>query len=125
MHSLELDKLNKCASTIKSDQQTFGIACTKTILEYEEIVIEHSTDIARLKADAGSSGVIVISNATLLTMETGKLETDLILDGVLVVCGSIVESASASGSVTIPDIATVFDVPGGMCWLLPLGGTWR
>ncbi|KAF9030036.1 hypothetical protein BDZ89DRAFT_1132675 [Hymenopellis radicata] len=73
LHSLEVSRLSKCSSTIKSDRDTFRIDCTKTILEYQEI-------------DAAlTSDVVVLVNATLLTMETGDLDKDLIFDAVMVI----------------------------------------
>ncbi|KAF9010988.1 hypothetical protein BDZ89DRAFT_1167612 [Hymenopellis radicata] len=113
LHSLEVSRLRKCSSTIKSDRDTFGIDCTKTILEYQEIIVEHSTDIARLKEDAAlTSDVVVLVNATLLTMETGDLDRDLISDAVMVIRGGVIDSVSAFGAVALPPGATVIDVQG-------------
>ncbi|KAG6903543.1 hypothetical protein DXG01_017036, partial [Tephrocybe rancida] len=52
LHSLEISKLKKCSSAIDEDPVNFGISCVKNQLRYQEVVVEHSTDIARLKRDA-------------------------------------------------------------------------
>ena len=81
--------------------------------------IEHLTDIARLKKQAKSvanenSDVVVIHNATLLTMATGHQDADLIRDGVLVVRGGVIESVSSVDSFTIPSGATLISANGGV-----------
>ncbi|KAJ7284597.1 hypothetical protein C8J57DRAFT_1289035, partial [Mycena rebaudengoi] len=120
LHSLEVSKLSKCASKIKHDTTTFGISCVKGLLEYQEIVVEHSTDIARLKRDSAAvqannanSDVFVIINATLLTMEKGDAERDLIHDGVLTIRGGVIERVGTSVNFVVPSGATIFDAQGG------------
>ncbi|KAJ7760592.1 hypothetical protein B0H16DRAFT_577921 [Mycena metata] len=120
LHSLEVSKLSKCASKIKQDTTHFGISCVKDLLEYQEIVVDYSTDIARLKHDAAGlnvqpnsdSDVFVIFNATILTMETGHPEADLIREGVLTIRGGVIESVGALGSF-IPSGVTAFNAQGG------------
>ncbi|KAJ7917481.1 hypothetical protein B0H13DRAFT_2231389 [Mycena leptocephala] len=118
LHSLEVSKLSKCASEIKHDTTHFGISCVKSLLEYQEVVVERSTDIARLKSDAAglnaqaNSDVFVIFNATILTMETGDPELDLIREGVLTVRGGIIESVGALGTL-VPSGVTAFNAQGG------------
>ncbi|KAF8881952.1 hypothetical protein CPB84DRAFT_1851423 [Gymnopilus junonius] len=119
LHSLELQKLHYCSSAIEKDHSTFGISCVKKLLDVQKIGdIKHSTDIARLKKQAKSlaeeiSDVVVIYNATLLTMSTGHEDTDLIRDGVLVVRGGVIESVGSVGSLTVPPGATVISANGG------------
>ncbi|KAK0442843.1 hypothetical protein EV421DRAFT_2081966 [Armillaria borealis] len=118
LHSLEVSKLSKCASTIRKDHLTFGIDCVKNILEYQEIIVEHTTDISRLKKDAASTtshaepDLLVLYNATLLTIETGELEKDLIREAILVIRGGVITTAAALSSVVIPTEATVVDMHG-------------
>ncbi|CAK5283098.1 unnamed protein product [Mycena citricolor] len=119
LHSLEVSKLDKCSSAIESDPLTFGISCVKGLLEYQEVVIEHSTDIARLKKEAAqsdaqgiNSDVFVIFNATILTMETGDLSKDLIRDGVVTIRGGVIESVGPAGSF-VASGATAIDAHGG------------
>ncbi|KAK0210211.1 hypothetical protein DFS33DRAFT_1291450 [Desarmillaria ectypa] len=118
LHSLEVSKLSKCAPTIRKDRITFGIDCVKDILEYQEIVVEHTTDISRLKQDAAVNAsypepdLLVLYNATLLTMETGELEKDLIREAILVIRGGVITTAAALSSVVIPTEAAVIDMHG-------------
>lgn len=121
LHSLQVSKLSKCAREIKKDTTSFGISCVKGLLEYQEIVVEHSTDIARLKSDAAAldtqaasenSDVFVIFNATVLTMETGDLELDLIRQGVITIRGGVIESVGPVGTL-VPTGVTAFDAQGG------------
>ena len=122
MHSLEISKLEQCSSQIKSDQITFGISCVKNLVEYQRIDIRHSTDIARLKKEAkevshaalnNNFDLVVITNATLLTMESGNPETDLIRDGILTIRGGVIEYAGSSLDYTSPTGATLIDAEGG------------
>ncbi|KAJ6581530.1 hypothetical protein B0H19DRAFT_1207473 [Mycena capillaripes] len=122
LHSLEVSKLSKCASEIEHDTTRFGISCVKNLLEYQEVVVEHSTDIARLKRDAAGlkaqaqakadADVFVIFNATILTMETGDPELDLIREGVLTIRGGVIESVGALGTL-VPSGVTAFNAQGG------------
>lgn len=92
------------------------------------MLIEHSTDIARLKQEARSlqgahkawldledgSDTLVITNATILTMETGKVERDLIKDGILVTRGGVIDFVGpASDHITVPARAQTIDAQGG------------
>ena len=124
MHSLEVSRLQQCSSAIKKDHSTFGISCVKTLLEFQEIDVEHSTDIARLKKDAaaahthenwqsGNADVVIIFNATLLTMETGNEQADLIPDGLLVIRGGIIDHVGPIGGFVMPMGATIIDAAGG------------
>ena len=120
MHSLEISKLEQCSSEIKIDQITFGISCVKDLVEYQRIDVEHLTDIARLKKEAKQGShialnfdLVVITNATLLTMESGNHETDLIRNGALTIRGGVIEYVGASLDYTPPTGATVIDAEGG------------
>ena len=121
LHSLEISKLEQCSSQIKSDQITFGISCVKNLVEYQRIDIEHSTDIARLKKEAkqmshaalNNFDLVVITNATLLTMESGNPEVDLIRSGIFTIRGGVIEYVGPSLGYTLPTGATVIDAEGG------------
>ena len=91
-------------------------------MEYQRIDIEHSTDIARLKKEAkqifhtalnNNFDVVVITNATLLTMESGNPEADLIRNGILTIRGGVIEYVGPSVNYTLPTGATVIDAEGG------------
>ena len=121
LHSLEISKLEQCSSQIKHDQNTFGISCVKNLVEYQRIDIEHSTDIARLKKEAeqlshivsNDFDLVVITNATLLTMESGNPEVDLIQNGLLTIRAGVIESVGSSLNYIPPTGATVIDAEGG------------
>ncbi|PFH52496.1 hypothetical protein AMATHDRAFT_173604 [Amanita thiersii Skay4041] len=127
LHSLEVSKLDKCASAIRHDGSTFGLSCIKDLLWHREIIVQQSTDIARLKEDAtlaahvhkewlhieNNADVVVINNATILTMETGEVDEDLIQGGRLVVQGGVIQSIETSEESKIPEGATVIDAQGG------------
>ena len=118
---------------MKQDRLNFGISCVHELVDHHEIVIEHSTDIARLKQEAASlqetheerfdnqedSDLLIIINATILTMETGRLEDDLIENGVLVTRGGVIEHARPIVSnFPIPARAQVINAQRGEFWLL-------
>jgi hypothetical protein len=120
LHSLEISKLEQCSSQIKSDPLTFGISCVKNLVEYQRIDVEHSTDIARLKKEAKQVSaldnyfdLVVITNATLLTMESGNPEVDLIKNGFLFIRGGVIAYVGPSFDYTPPTGATVIDAEGG------------
>jgi len=121
LHSLEISKLMHCSSQIKHDRNTFGISCVKNLAEYQRIDIEHPTDIARLKKEAeqvshiasNNFDLVVITNATLLTMESGNPEADLIRNGVLTIRAGVIEYVGASLNYTPPTGATMIDAEGG------------
>jgi hypothetical protein len=121
LHFLEISKIEQCSSQIKDDPNTFGISCVKNLVEYQRIDIEHSTDIARLKQEAkqvshvasNNIDLVVITNATLLTMESGNPGVDLISNGVLTIRGGVIEYVGPSHDYTPPTGATVIDAEGG------------
>ncbi|KAF8061652.1 hypothetical protein FPV67DRAFT_1673271 [Lyophyllum atratum] len=116
LHSLEISKLNKCSSAIKKDDINFGISCVKDLLDYQEVIVEHSTDIARLKRDADGHELVIVYNATLLTMAWGKLRWDLIPGGIVIVRGGIISGVGtlAQADELIPGgPATVINAEGG------------
>lgn len=90
-------------------------------MEYQRIDIEHSTDIARLKKEAkqvshaasNNFGLVVFTNATLLTMESGNPGADLIRNGVLTIRAGVIEYVGSSFNYTLPTGATVIDTDGG------------
>jgi cytosine/adenosine deaminase-related metal-dependent hydrolase len=94
----------------------------KKLVEFQEVIVSHSTDIARLKKDAASispssadSDAFVVYNATLITMESGNINDDLIHDAVVVTRGGIIEFAGPSSDATIPRNAASVNAHGGRC----------
>ncbi|KDQ62649.1 hypothetical protein JAAARDRAFT_171198 [Jaapia argillacea MUCL 33604] len=132
LHSLELDKLSECADEIERDGETFGIGCTRKLVRWEEVVVEHSTDVSRLKEEAkahlamasseaktadlgalANADVLVLANATVLTMNSGNLEGDLLFNATLVTRGGVIEAVGHSRSLEVPKGASVIDIQGG------------
>ena len=115
--------MNRCSTTIKQDHLNFGISCVKNLLYYEEVVVEHSTDIARLKQEASSlqppdtlnSDLLIIFNATLLTMATRKQETDLVKGGIIIIRGGVIDAVATLETFAgpHPEGAMVIDAKGG------------
>lgn len=102
--------MKECSSAIRDDTLNYGISCTRDLLEFQEIQVEYETDITRLKNDAQHSlGAWVLINATVLTMETGQLDTDLIRNAVLVVKDGVIHSISKHEDAVIPESAMVVD----------------
>ncbi|KXN80760.1 hypothetical protein AN958_07836, partial [Leucoagaricus sp. SymC.cos] len=127
IHSLEVSRLQECASTVQEDRLNFGISCIKKLVNFQDVKIEHSTDIARLKQEAASirgthkewlgiqdnSDMLIIANAILLTMETGFIERDLIRNGILATRGGVIMYAGSARRYPIPKGAQVIDAQGG------------
>lgn len=125
---MEVSKLKVCAEEIQQDRLNFGISCVNKLVRYQEVFVEHATDIARLRHEAAllkgihkewlniqdDSDVLVITNATLLTMTTGNVKDDLIRNGVLVTRGGVIEYAGpASADFHVPARAQTIDAQGG------------
>ncbi|RXW22236.1 hypothetical protein EST38_g3614 [Candolleomyces aberdarensis] len=93
LHSIETFKVSRCAAAINRDRRNFGIDCIKNLLYYQEVIVKQPTHVAQ----AGKSNVsgrpdnFVIYNATLVTMATGNLETDLLKESVLNIRGGIIQ----------------------------------
>ncbi|KAF8162835.1 hypothetical protein B0H34DRAFT_794607 [Crassisporium funariophilum] len=127
LHSLKVSKLHQCSSKIKKDHSTFGISCVKDLLEFQRIDVEHSTDIARLKKQAAeaahvhkdwlttneSNALVVITNATILTMESGNAYEDLIYNGVLFIEDGVIASVGTMDRFIAPTGATILNAEGG------------
>ncbi|TRM63706.1 hypothetical protein BD626DRAFT_495129 [Schizophyllum amplum] len=123
LHALEIDRLGYCEQAIQLDELTFGIDCVAGLVERYDLPIEHSTDTARLRAEASrvsesadnsNADVLVIANATILTMATGEgAAADIYDEGVMIIRGGVIESLGPAGAVVIPDGSTVFNAHGG------------
>ncbi|KAF5331149.1 hypothetical protein D9619_006058 [Psilocybe cf. subviscida] len=126
LHSLDVSRLDKCSSAIKNDHLKFGISCVKSLLDFDKVVVEHETDIARLKKEAKAKHLhediqqkladsVLVINATILTMESGMSERHVIRDGVLFIRGGIIEYVGGPRedlTKSLPGI-TVIDARGG------------
>lgn len=125
LHSIEVSLLSKCSSEIAKDPLNLGISCTKHLLNFQEIVVEYPTDIHRLKKEASAlhqladdetranADLLVIANATLLTMESGNLHNDVLRDAIIVTRAGEIEAIVGANEAVIPYGATILDAAGG------------
>ncbi|EIW85515.1 hypothetical protein CONPUDRAFT_98596 [Coniophora puteana RWD-64-598 SS2] len=120
LHSIDLSKLRHCTRAIKNDASTFGIACTREQLDVQELDVRFPTDIARLKRDARAASpenddadVVVVRNATVLTMQHGARARDLVSGGVVVVRAGVIEAVGDAETTVVPPGATVIEADGG------------
>jgi hypothetical protein len=107
-----VSKLSKCQSRIEKDPIKFGIECTtENLVKWIKVELGHSTDVARLKAEAKARALakahgrssssssfndfqhadaLVITNATILTMHHGSVKEDLVREGTVVIKGGVI-----------------------------------
>lgn len=119
--------MKTCSSEVEEDRLNFGISCVNKLVDYQEVFIEHLTDIARLRQEAtllkgvhkewlglrDDSDVLVITNATILTMATGNPQNDLIENGVLITRGGVIESVGTASDIRVPVHAQTIDAQRG------------
>lgn len=122
--------MDLCSSEVQQDPSTFGIACTRRLPQFQEVIVEYPSDIQRLKTEAAANvrpgdakayanaDYLVIANATLLTMETGDYD-DIIEDAIIVTRGGQIE-AIVSAQDALPYGATVINAEGGASCALSL-----
>jgi adenine deaminase len=113
LHSLNLLELSLCKHHIEKDQSTFGVKCTSTLSQFEEVVVKHTTDIERLRQETSPGpAILIITNATLLTMSTGTPD-DVIRDGILFVQDGVITGVYGDeDDVVLPQSAVVIDAKG-------------
>lgn len=117
LHFVDVSKLNARAN----DAQHGAVS-------FQEVLVEYVSDIGRLKQEAAASAAsrygeegaanadfFVIANATLLTMENGNVQSDLLHDAVLVTRGGEIEAIVGVHDFVAPYGATVLDAQGGTC----------
>ncbi|KAL1947302.1 hypothetical protein VTO73DRAFT_14263 [Trametes versicolor] len=126
LHHVDISKLDACSKAVKKDTHTFGTECTKTLPNFQEVIVEYPSDVHRLKKEAAAfaaekygedaapnANFFVIANATLVTMETGDLKSDVLRDAVLVTRNGEIEAIVGVHDAVIPYGATVLDAQGG------------
>ncbi|KAL6308701.1 hypothetical protein BKA93DRAFT_763864 [Sparassis latifolia] len=126
LHYVDVSEISACSSAAAQDPLSFSISCIKNLPQFQEVIVEYPSGIQRLKREAvASHGVgadpaslanadfLVIFNATLLTMETGELHSDLLTDAVLVTRGGEIEAIVGVQELVLPYGATVLDAEGG------------
>ena len=122
---MEVSRLADCSSDIAQDEEKFGISCVKKLLDVVEINVSYATDISRLGEEARlealkrgtdelDSAVFAITNATILTMETGHEHRDLMSEATLVIREGIIEHIGLAEQTVIPQGATVYNANGGV-----------
>jgi hypothetical protein len=95
------------------------------LIDYEEMIVRHPTDIKRVKEQAtvaaigsksglSNADVLIIANATVLTMEGQSKRGDLIHDGVLITKGGLIDWVGLQERAIIPEGAMVIDAQGGL-----------
>ncbi|EPT06231.1 hypothetical protein FOMPIDRAFT_124868 [Fomitopsis schrenkii] len=122
LHWVDIADLDHCSSDVQRDPATFGIACTKRLPKFQEVIVEYPSDIRRLKTEAAAKAApedveayanadyLVIANATLLTMETGDHD-DIVEDAIIVTRSGQIEAIVGSQD-ALPYGATVFNAEG-------------
>lgn len=127
VHSLALDTLLECQNAIQRDTTTHGVDCLAQFVDSHELVVEYEADSARIRQDAHqharadldapNADVLVLANATLVTMQNGLQKTDIVRHGTLVMQGGLIRAVGTANAVEIPVGAHVIDVHGG--YVLP------
>jgi len=124
LHWVDVADLKSCSSATERDALTFGVACTRNLPHFQEVVVDYPSDIRRLKAEATASiahedaaalanaDIFVIANATLVTMETGDLRADVLEDAILVTRGGQIEAIVGTQDAVIPYGASVLNAEG-------------
>lgn len=119
LHTLPISRLPSCSSDIREDTQTFGIACVKHLLDVTEVTVHYESDITRLRREAkvhtgfANGDVVAFTNATILTMQHGGMDLDIITEGTVVVRGGFIEAVGKTGEVPIPEGGLVIQAGGG------------
>ena len=139
LHSIDVSQLKQCDAEIAVDKERFGVDClkSKNLIDYLTINVHYETDISRLKQEAKVSAlkrvqemgalntaegsemltnadVFVITNATVLSMETRSVQRDLIKGATIVFSGGKIGHVGLDGMVNVPPGATVYNAEGGM-----------
>jgi hypothetical protein len=100
----------------------------KTLPTVQEIMVQYESDIARLKNDGRAAAlathhghdvdlentdVLAITNATLLTFDTGHFSSDHLPNGVLLAKAGVITQVGLADEVRVPRGAHVLDAGGG------------
>ncbi|KAG1734440.1 uncharacterized protein EDB91DRAFT_1146890 [Suillus paluster] len=110
LHTLPLSRLPSCEDAIGADASTFGIDCVRDLLDVTAVDVAYTPDVQRLSSEArqsmadGAQGsmqghaawsnadVVIIQNATVLSMENGVLTQDLRPGASVVIRSGVVEA---------------------------------
>lgn len=111
LHTLQLSRLPSCTGAIEADTSTFGIDCVRGLLDVTAVDVAYTPDVQRLSNEArkpiadgpqssistSNADVVVIHNATVLSMENGVLSQDLRLGASVVIRSGVVEAVGGPG----------------------------
>lgn len=107
LHTLQLSRLSACTGAIEADTYNFGIDCVRGLLHVTAVDVTYTPDVQRLSREARKSiadglqksiavesnaDVVIIHNATVLSMENGVLAQDLRSDASVVIRSGVVEA---------------------------------
>ncbi|KAG2365872.1 hypothetical protein BDR07DRAFT_1480928 [Suillus spraguei] len=107
LHTLQLSRLSSCTGTIEADTSNFGIDCVRGLLDVTAVDVAYTPDVQRLSNEAyrpivdgpqrsiaaeSNADVVIIHNATVLSMENGVLTQDLRLGASVVIRSGVVEA---------------------------------
>ncbi|KAG8928328.1 hypothetical protein FRC00_001793 [Tulasnella sp. 408] len=128
LHSLKIDQLKHCRSAIQGDPSTFGIDCVRQYVNVTEVHVYHQSESRRLSDDAfdvahreekgevdpsqNHADILVIINATLVTMATGSEANDIVHDGTIIIQGGVIQLVGRG--LVVPQGAKVIDAQGGV-----------
>lgn len=128
LHSLKVDQLKHCRSAIQGDPSTFGIDCVRQYVNVTEVHVYHQSESRRLSDDAydvarretksdvdpsqSHADILVIINATLVTMATGSEAKDIVHDGTIIMQGGVIQLVGKG--LVAPQGAKVIDAQGGV-----------
>lgn len=112
LHTLQLSLLPSCTGAIEADTSNFGIDCVRGLLDVTAVDVTYTPDTQRLSSEARKSiadspqrsiaaesnaDVVIIHNATVLSMENGVLAQDLRLGASVVIRSGVVEAVGDHG----------------------------
>ena len=128
LHTLPLSRLASCMDAIESDTSTFGVDCVRGLLGVTAVDVTYTPDMERLSSEARKSvadgaqrsteenanaDVVIIHNATILSMENGVLSQDLRSGASIVIRSGVVEVVGGSGVGEGLEGAFIVDAEGG------------
>ncbi|KAG0706559.1 hypothetical protein DFH29DRAFT_901726 [Suillus ampliporus] len=115
LHTLPLSRLPSCKGAIGVDSSTFGIDCVRGLLDVTAVDVAYTPDVQRLSNEAHQSiangaqksmqehaagsnaDVVIIHNATVLSMANGVLTQDLRSGASVVIRSGVVEAVGGPG----------------------------
>ncbi|KAG8958820.1 hypothetical protein FRC03_008801 [Tulasnella sp. 419] len=134
LHSIEVSRVSQCKGAIEADPQNFGFECIRHLLDVQEITVKYETDVSRISKEAKkefdsrsstsdlskqeiatrriNADLLVITNATLVTMQTGIEDRDVVPGGMLFIRGGVIQTVGVG--LPIPPGAKVIDAEGGI-----------